>query len=447
MKPSEHPTVQRYLRNIAAAPATELPIILEANWIKSIVREAGADDAGIASIDSPELAGYRERIRTLFPSAETCVSVVCRMNPDNVRSPYRQQYELEYHHMYDAVDDVARRAVAKLRSEGVRAIDVCSSYPMNMERWPDEGMWYVAHKPVAIAAGMGRMGIHHLVVHPRFGPSIALASILIDREARPYDIPIDFDPCVDCMLCVTSCPVGALSADRHFNVTACVTHSYRDKYGGFGDWVENVVKSRDVYAYRRTVSNQETVLMWQSMAVGTSFKCTNCMAVCPAGEELVGPYAQNEKAYIEKIVKPLQDRKETVYVIKGSDADAYVRKRFPHKPVKYVHNGLRATSVAAFLDNLHLLFQRRAAKGLNAIYHFTFTGEEEIDGTVAIRDSSLRSQRGHVGNADVRITADSQTWLRFINADRRAWLAFLNGKIRVRGPWRLLQAFARCFPS
>ena len=45
------------------------------------------------------------------------------------------------------------------------------------------------------------------------------------------------------------------------------------------------------------------------------------------------------------------------------------------------------------------VFQRHASEGLDATYHFTFTGEESADATVVIRDKTdpASSKRGHVG--------------------------------------------------
>src|SRR3974377_741439 len=106
MKLAEHPTAKRYLKEKAESAGQPSSEKLDPESIKEMVSEAGPDGVGVASIDSPELAEYRSRILTLMPQAKTCVSVICRMNPYNVRSPYRQQYELEYHHMYEEVDQV-----------------------------------------------------------------------------------------------------------------------------------------------------------------------------------------------------------------------------------------------------------------------------------------------------------------------------------------------------
>lgn len=447
MKLQEHPTVKRYFDRKSETPTIARNEKLDSAWVRQIVLDAGADDAGLASIDSPVLDPYRSKFLKIFPEARTCISVVCRMNPDNIRSPYRQQYELEYHHMFAEADHVARRAAVKFRDHHVRAIDCGSSYPMNMENFPNMEMWFIHHKPIAVAAGLGMMGLHHLVVHERFGSKMALSSILLDREVTEYGRELDYDPCCKCMLCVTACPVGAINADGYIDAMACYTHSYRDKYGGFVDWVENIVRSRSVRAYRRKHSDAETVLMWQSLSVGTSYKCSNCMAVCPGGDDYIGPYAEDQKEYRDDVVKTLTDRKETVYVVKGSDAAAHVAKRFPHKRVKYVHSCARPTSAAKFFENLPIVFQREQSKGLNAVYHLSFTGAETCEGTIAIHDKQIEVSSGLHGTPDVRITADAETWIRILRGEKNFLVALATRKVRVRGPKRLLDGFVRCFPA
>jgi epoxyqueuosine reductase QueG len=42
------------------------------------------------------------------------------------------------------------------------------AFPMEMEKFPGR-TWIVSHKPVAVAAGLGKIGIHRNVIHPQFG--------------------------------------------------------------------------------------------------------------------------------------------------------------------------------------------------------------------------------------------------------------------------------------
>jgi len=84
---------------------------------------------------------------------------------------------------------------------------------------------------------------------------------------------------------------------------------------------------------------------------------------------------------------------------------------------------------------------------MNATYHFTFTGEEQVKATIVIRDKTLEVSDGHTGQPDLRVTADSQTWLRFLRKEANLVWALLRRKIRIQGAPKLLLAFSRCFPS
>jgi hypothetical protein len=57
----------------------------------------------------------------------------------------------------------------------VPAINPPMGFPMETDRWPEK-MWVVSHKPVAVAAGLGMMGIHRNVIHPKFGNFIPYVS-------------------------------------------------------------------------------------------------------------------------------------------------------------------------------------------------------------------------------------------------------------------------------
>ncbi len=148
-------------------------------------------------------------------------------------------------------------------------------------------------------------------------------------------------------------------------------------------------------------------------------------------------------------MKPLQEKPETVYVVAGSDAEEHVARRFPNKKTKRVSNGLagQSSSIRSFLSGLPLVFQRGKSEGLDATYHFTFTGKEELKATVEIHNKTLRIIEGHQGRARLQVTADSETWLRFLRKEANVVWALVRGKIRLRGSPNLLLAFGRCFPS
>jgi NAD-dependent dihydropyrimidine dehydrogenase PreA subunit len=442
----EHPTVKHWREQEASGSNVTPPTQVDAQWLRHICLEAGADDVGFVEIDRTEIADQRQDILAAFPPTKTLISFVCRMNRENVRSPARSVANVEFHITGDEVNHIARQIVAELERYGIRGCNPAMGFPMEMNKFPGK-VWTVSHKPVAVAAGLGQMGIHRLVIHPKFGNFILLGTILIDVNVTTYHQPIDYNPCLECKLCVSACPVGAISGDGHFNFSACYTHNYREFMGGFTDWVETVVESKDRQEYRQQVSAGESASVWQSLSYGANYKAAYCMAVCPAGEDVITPFLIGRKEFIQEVVKPLQVKEETIYVVPNSDAEAYVTRRFPHKQVKQVRNTLQPTSIRGFLRGMPLTFQREHSKGLKAIYHFTFIGGESCQATVIIRNQTLEIQDGHLGAANLTITADSQTWLKFLAKEQNIVWAILRRQIRLQGQLRLLLAFGKCFPQ
>jgi ferredoxin len=446
MKLADHPTVKAFYARAVNDPAPAAPAQLDADWLRQLCREAGADDVGLVEIGRAALDDQREDLLRFFPPTRTLISFVCRMNREPVRSPARSVANLEFHHAGEHINEVSRRVVAALERQGVRAVNAAMGFPMEMDRFPEK-IWVVAHKPVAVAAGLGHMGIHRNVIHPRFGNFILLGTVLVDAEATAYDRPLDYNPCLECKLCVAACPTGAIGPDGSFNFSACYTHNYREFLGGFTDWVEQVANSKNAADYRRRVADPESASMWQSLSFGANYKAAYCLAVCPAGVDVVGPYLTNKSGHVQTTVRPLQEKEETVYVVPGSDAEAHVARRFVNKTTKRVGNGLRPRSIPGFLRSLPLVFQRDRSEGLDATFHFTFTGEENQQATVVIRDKTVRVSEGHVGSASLRVTADSRWWLGFLAKERSLLWGLLRRRLRLRGSPRLLLAFGKCFPS
>jgi hypothetical protein len=187
--------------------------------------------------------------------------------------------------------------------------------------------------------------------------------------------------------------------------------------------------------------------MWQSLAFGANYKAAYCLAACPAGEDVMAPFLRDRKEFVREVVKPLQDKLETVYVIPGSDAESHAARRYPHKQVKRVRNSLTPVSVKGFRFGLPLVFQPNQAHGLNATYHFLFHGHEADQFTVVIADQACRVEDGLVDQPDLLVKADSETWIGFLRKERSLIMSLLTGRISLEGNLRMLLRFARCFPT
>jgi len=420
--------------------------VLSSRVLRDLALACGADDCGLVSVDDPLLAGEKPHIHRAFPAARTVLVLAGRMHREPVRSPARSVANLEFHKSGHDLDETARRIVRALEDQGVKALNPAMAFPMEMDDFPERG-WIVSQKIVAEAAGLGRMGIHRSVIHPRFGSFVLFGSVLIAADLDEFSKPIDYNPCLSCKLCVAACPVGAIKPDGYYDFSACFTHNYQQFMGGFVNFVEDVASSRSTADYREKQSYAETVSRWQSLAYGPNYNAAYCIAICPAGDDVIGPYLADKAQHLKDIVDPLRSKAEPVYAVKGSDAADHAAKRYPHKRLRLVRSSARATTVKSFLWGITLGFQPGKAADLAATYHFAFTGKEATEATISIRNRKLSVVDGHVGRADLRVTVDGGEWIRFLNKETSLVRLLLTRKLRLKGPPRLLAAFGRCFPS
>lgn len=445
MKLADHPTVRRLAAGCKdkAGPETTL----DGDWLRQLALDCGAHDAGLVEIARPALDSQRGEIFRNYPWTKSLLSFVVRMAREPVRGAPRSVANLEFHRAGEEVNEVGAAIVAKLEARGLQAVNPSMGFPMEMDQAGGGALWVVSHKPIAVEAGLGHMGIHRNLIHPKFGNFVLLGTVLMGHEASDYDRPLDYNPCLECKLCVAACPVGAIGPDGSFNFSSCFTHNYREFLGGFSDWVEQIADARNAKDYRRRVSDSETSSMWQSLSHGANYKSAYCMAVCPAGEDVLGPYLQDRQRHLREVVKPLQERGEPVYVVPGSDAEAVARRKFKNKTVKLVGNGLRPRSIAGLLSFMPYTFQPNQSRGLEAIFHFTFTGAENRAVTIQIQNRTLQIKEGLFGTPGVHVTADTKTWLGFLAKESNLIAALIRRKIRLQGNPKLLHAFGKCFPS
>ncbi|RYZ04282.1 MAG: 4Fe-4S ferredoxin [Myxococcales bacterium] len=436
----QHPTVLSVRRQ-----APLVPVRLTLERLKQLALEAGADDAGVVSIDHPDLSEETPYLRQALPGVRSVVALVLGTHKEDIRSPTRSVANGEFHRVGERMDEVAARVAQELSRLGHPSLNPPMAFPMEMDAFPGR-TWVVSHKKVAVAAQLGRIGLHRSVIHPRLGSFVLLGSVLTEAEVEGEPERLGFDPCVSCKLCVAACPVGAIEPDGAFRFSACYDHNYREFMTGFGDVLEQVAESRDRHELRERVTIAETASIWQSLSYKPSYKAAYCIAVCPAGEEVMRPFLEDRSAFLRSVVKPLTGKEEPVYVVAGSDAEEHAKRRFPHKRLRVVQSSLRPTSARGFFAGLPLTFQRGPARGLRATFHFELTDAELVQATVVIDDGAITVQDGLIGEADVSVAAATKVWLEVVTKKRSAVWAVLTGRLKTRGDRSLLARFAACFP-
>lgn len=306
--------------------------VFPAKLIRQICIEAGVDEVGFVEIDRPELAQERQGILENYPATQTIISLSRALNRENVQSPARSLYNGEVRRIEEDLSRISGEIMRHLNSQDIRGVILNPAFPMDMNRWPGK-TWDVSHKTMAVEAGIGVMGLNRLVLSPRFGSNIFLNSILINAQVDLYDQRLEQNPCLNCRLCVAVCPTVAVQKDGAFDFLVCATHSYRDLSGGF-DWAAALLASGDLAEYRTRFQDRETMGLWQSLLFGFNHKCGYCQAVCPAGEADTSRYLSDKKGYVQQVLKPLKDRVEPVYVVRGSKAESRVKSN-SHKEIRY----------------------------------------------------------------------------------------------------------------
>ena len=66
---------------------------------------------------------------------------------------------------------------------------------------------------------------------------------------------------------------------------------------------------------------------------------------------------------------------------------------------------------------------------------------------MTVRNRRLAVREGLHGAANLKVTADGATWVRFLNKETSILRALVTRAVRLKGSPRLLAAFGKCFPA
>lgn len=117
------------------------------------------------------------------------------------------------------------------------------------------------HKAFARAAGLGWIGRNLLLITPKYGPRIRLATILTDLPLKPGN-PLE-SQCEDCIICIDACPMGALKPTN---------------------FKEYPVRREDAFDAEKC--NAHLTRIKEIPHIGARI-CGICMKVCPIGRRAV----------------------------------------------------------------------------------------------------------------------------------------------------------------
>ncbi|MGE5280015.1 MAG: hypothetical protein ACM3L6_04650 [Deltaproteobacteria bacterium] len=185
--------------------------------LRSFARRAGAEILGVA-----DAAAHRESFAIAaeaLDALDRAVVLGIPLSGGVLEEIADRPTKLYFHHYRTAnlfLDQLALRLARWIEKRGHRALAVPAS---QITDWQSQKA-HLSHKKMALAAGVGRLGRNNLLVHPRFGARLRLATVLTDmplKAGRPLS-----GGCGACRACVSVCPAGAIGESAAvFDHQAC----------------------------------------------------------------------------------------------------------------------------------------------------------------------------------------------------------------------------------
>ena len=158
----------------------------------------------------------------LTPPTLSCwprgVSIALALDPESMKGlgdgPTADYYR-EYERVNRALNEIAGRTAEAIFALGCRA----EPFPATIRGHAQGGEFEQTlrvefpHKTAATRAGLGWVGKSALLVTPRFGPRVRLATVFTDLPLQ-VGAPLTAGACGDCKACSRACPAGAIKGNE-----------------------------------------------------------------------------------------------------------------------------------------------------------------------------------------------------------------------------------------
>ena len=213
------------------------------------------------------LVGFANLVGAVSPPISEwpgAVSVAVALDPaalGGVRDGPTADYYKEYNRVNRALNEIAGRAAELIYGLGYRAEPFPATVPETVQagEWTKTLSVALQHKTAATRAGLGWVGKNALLITPRFGPRVRLATVLTDMPLPAGD-PVTTGRCGECSACARVCPARAIEGV---------------------EWQAGVDRDELVAAW----SCWETARRLLRERVGAdSAVCGVCVSVCPVGQ-------------------------------------------------------------------------------------------------------------------------------------------------------------------
>jgi epoxyqueuosine reductase len=188
---------------------------------------------GFAAAEDPRFAELRRVAaplhlmpKDLLPGARSVVSFflpfarwVVEVNSQH-KEEVAREWAVAYVETNALIGQIASRLIESLAERGIRAAAEPATH--NFDPATLASRW--SHKSVAIIAGLGSFGLHHMVITDagcagRFGSLVLDAELpIVQAEAKERCLYLQEGSCLEC---VSRCPVDALDVDAPMDKHRC----------------------------------------------------------------------------------------------------------------------------------------------------------------------------------------------------------------------------------
>jgi epoxyqueuosine reductase len=199
------------------------------NRIRKALTEAGADLVGFAPISRFRDAPPLYHPHTIFPQTQTVIAVGVRHVRGTLKAAeegtYWQSYNCDsYWYLNEVIaPKILRAGCLALEGDGYTSVPVHNPFHAHTGRkirddQPAGPDGFVSLRVMAVAAGLGELGLSKVFLSPQFGPRQRIFAIFTDAKLEGTPL-FTGSVCDECGLCAQECEACAIGASRDVKFT------------------------------------------------------------------------------------------------------------------------------------------------------------------------------------------------------------------------------------